>query len=95
MVLCTAQMGQNYVGYRLAVQVASGRRPFSHSIAVRRNPEPGRVALDVSCAQAASMIAVTPMPPAVQTEIRPRPLPFSERSFAITATILAPVAAKG
>ena len=35
------------------------------------------------------------MPPAVQTEIRPRPEPFSLSNFAIDATILAPVAANG
>ena len=42
-----------------------------------------------------STIAVTPMPPAVQTDTRPRPPPASSRSFAIVASILAPVAAKG
>ena len=41
------------------------------------------------------MIAVTPIPPAVQTEINPRPEPFSCSSFAIVATIRAPVAANG
>ena len=41
------------------------------------------------------MIAVTPMPPAAQTEINPRPEPFSLSSFAIVATTRAPVAPKG
>lgn len=42
-----------------------------------------------------STIAVTPMPPAVQIEIRPRPEPFSSSSFASVATMRAPVAANG
>src|SRR5688572_20628937 len=44
---------------------------------------------------AASRIAVTPMPPAVHTEIKPRPRPRSRRSFASVARIRVPVAAKG
>jgi hypothetical protein len=43
----------------------------------------------------ASIMAVMPMPPAVHTEINPRPLPFCCSNFAIVATILAPVAANG
>ena len=42
-----------------------------------------------------SNIAVTPIPPAVQIEINPRPEPFCASSFASVATIRAPVAANG
>ena len=35
------------------------------------------------------------MPPAVQTEISPRPEPFSPSSFASAPTMRAPVAANG
>ena len=42
-----------------------------------------------------SRIAATPIPPAVQMEINPRPLPFSKSILASEPTILAPVAAKG
>src|SRR3984893_16849643 len=42
-----------------------------------------------------SRMAVTPMPPAVQTEISPRFALFSSRIFANVATMRAPVAAKG
>ena len=42
-----------------------------------------------------SKIAVTPIPPAVQIEINPRPEPFCASSFASVATIRAPVAANG
>ena len=41
------------------------------------------------------MMAATPMPPAVHTEISARPLPFSLSSLAAVATMRAPVAAKG
>jgi hypothetical protein len=41
------------------------------------------------------MIAVTPMPPAVHTEMSPRPDPRSSRSLASVATMRAPVAANG
>ena len=43
----------------------------------------------------ASRMAVTPMPPAVQTETSPRPPPLSFRSFAIVEMTRAPVAANG
>src|SRR3954452_22665478 len=42
-----------------------------------------------------SRIAVTPIPPAAQIEMRPRPEPFSASCFASVATMRAPVAAKG
>src|SRR6185436_12067217 len=42
-----------------------------------------------------SMMAVTPMPPAVQTEISPRPDPRVASSLASVPTIRAPVAANG
>src|ERR1044072_1906109 len=40
-------------------------------------------------------MAVTPMPPAAQIEIRPRPEPRSARSLASVATMRAPGAAEG
>ena len=42
-----------------------------------------------------STIAVTPIPPAVQIEINPRPLPRCSSNFASDETIRAPVAANG
>ena len=42
-----------------------------------------------------SIMAATPIPPAVQTEMRHLPEPFSSNNFAAPARILAPVAAKG
>lgn len=42
-----------------------------------------------------SRMAVTPMPPAVQMEMSPRPLPFCTSNFASVATMRAPVAANG
>ena len=42
-----------------------------------------------------SRIAVTPMPPAVHTEMRPRFALFSSRIFASVATMRVPVAANG
>ncbi len=42
-----------------------------------------------------STIAVTPIPPAVQMEISPRPLPRAASSFASVARMRAPVAANG
>ncbi len=42
-----------------------------------------------------SSIPVTPIPPAVQIEINPRPLPFCSSIFASDDTIRAPVAANG
>ena len=44
---------------------------------------------------AASRIAVTPMPPAVHTEIKPRPRPRCCKSFASAPTSRVPVAANG
>ena len=45
--------------------------------------------------QGRSRIAVTPMPPAVQIEISPRPDPFSSSNFASDATMRVPVAPNG
>src|SRR6185369_12770382 len=42
-----------------------------------------------------SRIAVTPIPPAAQIEMRPRPEPRSASCLASVATMHAPVAAKG
>src|ERR1051325_11336038 len=48
-----------------------------------------------TCDSTPSTMAATPMPPAVQIEIKPLLPPPSCRSLAITARIRAPVAAKG
>ena len=48
----------------------------------------------ISAALAVSMMAATPMPPAVQMEMSPRP-PCCDSSFARLAVMRAPVAAKG
>ena len=45
--------------------------------------------------QAASTMAVTPIPPAVQMEINTRPEPFSANSLAAVASTRVPVAANG
>ena len=42
-----------------------------------------------------STIAITPIPPAVQIEINPRPEPFCASNFASVATMRVPVAANG
>jgi hypothetical protein len=51
--------------------------------------------LHIICINYLSMIATTPIPPAVQILIRIRPLPSSFRILAAVAIILPPVAAKG
>src|SRR5690606_18930215 len=73
------------VGVRPARRGAALRR---HRLVYARRPH-------VPSPGAASRMAVTPMPPAVQTDTRPRPLPLSARSFASVATMRAPVAANG
>ena len=57
-------------------------------------PRLHHAAARISSALALSRIAATPMPPAVHTEIRPRP-PCADSSLARFATMRAPVAANG
>ena len=75
----------------------SRRRELSSGLRITRARVrfPRRHAVAGAAPPAASMIAATPIPPAVQIEMRPRPLPFSASSFARLAAMRAPVAANG
>src|SRR5690606_2030969 len=79
-------------GHRAAKAVANGAREIARASTVMSAPVPFRGL--IGYVRALSMIAATPIPPAVQIEIRPRP-PFSPSSFASNAAMRPPVAAKG